>query len=843
MRVFLLITFIASAARADSTAAGGKATPVPVSVAKRRVLFAERPTPAATPAPTPAAKPTLSRPRKSKTDTAASGSDKSGPASKGSTVDKPTTEAADTSKDTEASDDKTSSLPPPEQASSAGDKAKPASEEQPATPPPAGGIVISVKDPPASEPSPVPAAEEPKPDQSNAAPPSSDTPLPLFPPGQIKPIQLFPPPVSPEGAPLLFQPSAAQPAPPLPANAEEHRYLISKITYEFGAPGSKSNKKLPPMGKLTQGRVTVGRIKDGLTAPTRGEKKEEVAVVGGKAEYYYGDALLALYNGVVESLNKNFGIYGVYVFADQNQIDPVTLEDKRGGKSSELTVRVYVSEVKEVRTIARKVPFGASDQPEINDRKHERIRTKSPIFATSELNGGGFLEKLRLQSYLDRINRFPGRRVDAAVDASGEQGKVILDYLVREQKHFSVYAQTGNTGTEETGEWRSRLGAEYRQLLGLDDTLRLEYSTTNFKDYQAGLFSYEFTPIFPDYLKLRAYGNWGRYSASDVGLSLVNFSGESFTGGAAVTLTPAYIKGFPLDIYAGAEWLNTSVNNSTIGGGSTDFFLPYVGIGTDKTTDKFTLAINAEVQMNVPGVAGTDSGAALDVLGRSNTDNDFTIGKWNLLFSFYVEPIIFGKQWDEQKTWWKSTRAHELSLSFRGQMAFDKARLAPQLQYVAGGLYTVRGYPESYSAGDTAMVGSFEYRFHIPRAFKPANQPKEKKKKPGETAESAEIPPVDAAKTHGFAFRPSGISNGPDWDLIFRYFLDYGQTLDNDPFSYESSRKLLGTGVGLELQIFKPLFASARVDWGYALLGLDDTSAKRVDRGDSRLNVSFSVAW
>jgi hypothetical protein len=833
-RPLFLAALLASAAPADSNGAAGKATPAPSSVAKP-------PIPNATPAPS--AKSTQAKSEKRKSDAAASGSNKSDPASKGTSVDKPKTKAVPPFRNSEASTKKTPQVAPSDPSSPAVEKAKPAIEEQPATPPPAGGFVISVKDAAPGDPLPTPAAEETKSDPSNAAPPSLDVLLPLFPPGQIQPIQLFPPPFSPGGTPLLFPPSPDQPAPPPPASPEEHRYRVSKITYQFGAPGSKPNKKLPPIEKITQGKVTLGRSKDGLTAPTRGEKKEEVAVVGGKSQYYYGDALLALYNGVVESLNKSYGIYGVYVFADQDQIDPVTLEDKRGGKSGELTVRVYVSEVKEVRTIARKVPFGAGDQPKINDPKHERIRSKSPIFATSELNGGGFIEKVRLQSYLDRVNRFRGRRVDAAVEASGEQGKVILDYMVREQKQFSVYAQTNNTGTEETGEWRTRLGAEYRQLLGLDDTLRLEYATSNFKDYQAGYFSYEFTPVFPDYLKLRAYGNWGRYSSSDVGLGLVNFSGESFTGGAALTWTPAYIKGFPLDIYGGAEWLNASVNNSTVGGGSTDFFLPYVGIGTDKTTDKFTLAVNAEAQMNMPGVAGTDSGIDLDILGRSDTDNDFIIGKWNLLFSFYLEPIIFGKQWDQQETWWKSTRAHELSFSFRGQVAFDKARLAPQLQYVAGGLYTVRGYPESYTAGDTAMVGSFEYRFHIPRAFKPANQPKVKKKKAGDTAEPAEIPPVDAAKAHGFAFRPSGISTGPDWDLIFRYFLDYGQTLNNYPFPYESSRQLLGTGVGLELQIFKPLFASARVDWGYALLGVDDPSVKRVDQGDSRLNVSFSIAW
>lgn len=569
----------------------------------------------------------------------------------------------------------------------------------------------------------------------------------------------------------------------------------------------------------------MGQIKGGFTGSGRGKPAVMVPVTGAKnPSYYYGDALLSLYNSVVEKLNNKYGIYGVYIIADPGQIDPATLEDKRPENNTALTVRVYVSEITEIRTVFRKVPAGPNDEPLINDPRHARIRFRAPLPILSDSGAGGLFMKKPLQNYLDRINRFPGRRVDAALNATGQEGKVDIDFLIREQKPYSVYAQTGNTGTRETGEWRTRIGGQYQQLLGLDDTLTAEYSTSDFRGYQSALFSYQITPIFPDYLKLRVYANWDRYSSADLGLPFASFDGDSFTDGGEATWTPVYVNGFPLDFSLGMEWLNAGVKNGVFGVGSTDFLLPYVSVGTDKTTDKYSISVNGQVETNWAGLAGTDHGASLDVLGRSDTDRYFTLGKYNILASFYLEPLIFGNQWDQQAVWWKSTRAHEIVLSMRGQYAFDNARLAPQLEDVAGGFYTVRGYPESYTSGDSALLSSIEYRMHIPRMFKPCT-------------------PSATANPPAFNILPPGNGQGADWDFIFRTFLDYADVDDNEPFSYEGHHDLLGAGAGMELQLFKPIFVSIRADLGFALLSVDQAGADRVDAGYSRLNLSATLAW
>ena len=164
-----------------------------------------------------------------------------------------------------------------------------------------------------------------------------------------------------------------------------------------------------------------------------------------------------------------------------------------------------------------------------------------------------------------------------------------------------------------------------------------------------------------------------------------------------------------------------------------------------------------------------------------------------------------------------STLAHELYARFRLQYAFDN-RLIPQQEQTVGGLYTVRGYPESVVVGDTAVIGNLEYRFHVPRAF--AYQPN-----PG--------------KLFGqpFRWKPQYPYGRADWDLVLRAFLDVGATYISDGLSFESNQTLLGTGVGLEF-LYKNNVA-LRLDYGVALNGLPGL----VDRGSSRVHFTASFLF
>jgi hypothetical protein len=615
------------------------------------------------------------------------------------------------------------------------------------------------------------------------------------------------------------------------------------------------------------------------------------------------EGLQDVYDNIVKQLNKR-GLIGVYVLTNLNGRSPETT----WVAGADVEVQVFVSEVKRARTIYRRVPFKMGDVSLINDddapdgipvkdKKHLWIKDKSPV------KPGGPILRPVLQEYLTRLNRFPGRRVDAAMNASGEPGKVIVDYLIKEQKPLFIYAQTSNTGTESTGIWRHRIGIEYKQLRNEDDILRLEYVTSDPSQYQSAFASYEFALDKPDYLKARLYANYGMYSAEDIGLSLQNFEGENLTVGAAVTWTPLYIKQFPLDITGGAEWLKVTVENPGFDSADASFILPFVGIGTDRRTDVFALSTHVEVQASFGGPDQAD----LDGLGRLETDGDFILGKADFAFSTYLEPIFYGSHWrdyarrdiptfDDRKEfeklggkntlgvdqsvyfdikqkaeqkWQRGIRAHEIAVTSRGQFAFSDARLAPQLEYIIGGFNSVRGYPEAFAAGDTGWFGSAEYRLHFPRLLAPYEvldakkdlktllsrkppQPKPKASAKGKGKVRAEEPiatppPVllTTADSHRpFNFRPPQAGMEPDWDLIFRVFADAGQTINNNlQPATEVDRSLLSVGAGLELQLFKPLYITFRVDYGYVLADETELLLDPVFAGDNRLHISGTIAW
>lgn len=585
-------------------------------------------------------------------------------------------------------------------------------------------------------------------------------------------------------------------------------------------------------------------------------------------------ALLDVYNAVVKKLTDR-GLIGIYLIADVNP-SKQTEQDVRPVGVLDVNVTVFISEVAKIRTIARKIPSRVGDLPKINDEdapdgrtvkdpKHLWIKDKSPAFVFKAKKGGGLLEKPRLQEYLSRLNRFPGRRVDVAINATGEKGKVMLDYLIREQKRFMIYAQESNNGTKSTGEWRSRLGVELRQLANKDDILRLEYTTSDLEQYNAAILSYQFALIRPDVLKMRFYGMYGNYSAQDVGFAGLNFKGESITAGAALTWTPIYWHSFPLDITVGGEFMRSTVESTAANTNSAvDFVLPYFAVGTDRTTEKFSLAANFQVK----GSFASQDQTQLNGLGRFGVDGAFWILNGDVSASIFLEPLLMGKRWGDfgdGTKWWRGMLANELAVIAHGQYALGNRRLVPQLQMLAGGYNTVRGYPEFFTTGDSGFVTSLEYRLHVPRLFKPADAvAKGKKTKAGKIANTAGKPKPSAdsqlpaqpepqmtsigergeSRATKFQLRPGTAGAGADWDFMIRTFLDYGQVFNNRIVSsVEQNRTLMSTGVGIELQLFKPIFATIRADYGYVLQSQTRLLADPVNAGDNRLHISVTIAW
>ena len=105
-------------------------------------------------------------------------------------------------------------------------------------------------------------------------------------------------------------------------------------------------------------------------------------------ETFSGDALQAIYTAVVAQLNKK-GIYGVFVLVDPDQVNPSTGEDLRKD-STELTLLVYASEVRSVRTVVKPVakwPFHAPSTS-LDDPAYRKITAHSPLQGGYQGPGG-----------------------------------------------------------------------------------------------------------------------------------------------------------------------------------------------------------------------------------------------------------------------------------------------------------------------------------------------------------------------------------------------------------------------------------------------------------------------
>lgn len=598
-----------------------------------------------------------------------------------------------------------------------------------------------------------------------------------------------------------------QPAAP----AAETFYHVTALDIQY----QRENAQHTPVDQLLDLTIQLVETDDGLVGSGEGAE-------GVSKQYRLGDltagggvtlgasAVLAISEAIKGELNRQ-GIIGVLVTPDPTQIDLSSGADRRGEGDTSLTIQIYTAVVTRVQTVASggRVPL----DERINNPKHARILRLSPVQPSGEGEGGNdLLRRDRVDRYVLWLNRHPGRRVDVAVAPGVGPGEASLDYLVSETRPWSVYAQASNTGTKQTNEWRERLGFVDNQLTNHDDILTLDYITAGFDEAHAIVGSYDFPISFERRIRGRVFANYSEFTASDVGLANERFTGDGWTVGGEVSMNVYQRRELFVDAFAGARWFNTSVTNEVVQiTGEESFFAPQVGVRLDRTTDESSIRGSLAYEFSLSDLSGAHQDE-MTKLGRLNPDEDWQVLQGDAEVSFFLEPLFRGA--DSQKT----TLAHEVVLHARGQYAFDK-RLIPNVEQVVGGMYTVRGYPESVTAGDTVVIGGIEYRYHVPRAFGVREQPGELF---GRT----------------FRYAPQQPYGRPDWDLILRGFVDAGRTINSKRQDFENDETLLGAGVGVELLLYRNV--NLRMDWATAL---EDTTAQNVDSGSSQFHFVFTLLY
>lgn len=631
------------------------------------------------------------------------------------------------------------------------------------------------------------------------------------------------------------------------------RFPVEQWTVSYG----REHPSAPAQSRLDNITVDLSRAEDGALAASGPEKVKvklgDTLPVGSKIS---AEGLRKIFAAIVTSMNQE-GYFGILALVNRDQIDLQSNEDFRSASDRSIKIAVWFSEVATVRSVAKGSRIPA--ERAVSNPKHARIVGRSPLRpATSGGVAGGLFNKPRLDDYLRRLNRHPGRSVEAALSSSEEPGRVVLDYLVTEQKTWLTYAQVSNTGTAATDTLRERVGFVQNQLFSRDDIVSVDYITSNIAKANAVFGSYNYPLWYPDRLRARAFGSWGDFNATTpdaalpVGSAVAppaeKFSGNSWSGGAELVASPFALWKFAIDVTVGATIEHVAVNNKTLQlTGQADLLNPYMSVRVERANEVWSFSGSLGYETSFK----TIDPQQMVRLGRLDTQDTYDLIRGEFNASTYLEPILFGIS--SRNDWRRSTLAHEFTLRGRAQYVLGQDRLIPQKEQALGGYFSARGYPESAVAGDNVYSLNAEYRFHIPRALQPVAE-REKDK-----AANAKIAQEPAPTLFGRSFnlRPPRVYARPDWDLIARAFFDAGFTEINHGTAGrrragENNYTLMSAGLGFELQMMQNV--NLRSDWGYVLqgikTGIQSTSsspyipgANDTKAGSSRLHVLLTLVW
>jgi len=615
-------------------------------------------------------------------------------------------------------------------------------------------------------------------------------------------------------------PTEAPDAPAAPAVDDGPAYSISAFELRY----LRENPLHPPLEQIMTTEILLAQIDAVFVAPREDRPTVTVTLAqlsDGQVRTFYASAVQRILETLRDDLVAR-DLLGIYVAPEPRQINEIG-QDLRAEGDTQLVILITTGIVTEMRTLGSGERVGEKSEikPEdrVNNPLHASILERSPFnpYEEGDEQREDLLRKDKLDRYLFHLGRHPGRRVDATVAAAADIGGIALDYLVTENRPLVIYAQLSNTGTRPTDYWRQRFGFFHTQLTNNDDILSLDYTTAKFDNVHALIGSYE-APFPNDRLRWRVQGTWSEYSASDIGFFNEVFTGESWSVDGQIVANIYQDRELFLDLLGGVRFEDQHVENEFFEIiGDEDFIIPYVGLRLDRTTEWFSTqgTLTCEFQ---DGSLNDLRQSELTRLGRTLPDENWAILRWDLSHSVYLEPLLDREAWEDPSTPETSTLAHELAFALRGQHAFSN-RVIPQAEYVIGGLYSVRGYPQSVVASDTAIVGSVEYRYHVPRAFTVQPEPREMFGEP-------------------FRAAPQYVYGQPDWDLILKGFFDVGHTIISNPLWFEEEQTLIGAGVGVEFLWKRNL--NVRLDWGFAL---DDLEGAGVHSGANRLHLVATILF
>ena len=367
-----------------------------------------------------------------------------------------------------------------------------------------------------------------------------------------------------------------------------------------------------------------------------------------------------------------------------------------------------------------------------------------------------------LETSLYYLNQKEDRRAKAYLMPGEEAGTSDLVLKAEERYPLHAYYEFNNRGTKLTNRARNTVGFEATNLTGVDDTLDFGTSAGQEGSFQAGWAQYTL-PIHETGTEFSLAANYSHTKLVREFRPL-KIGGESFTINPSILQNIIRKRTVALDGYFGLEIKDSK---STISSNTSYYdrmrvlkIGPRLSVQDNWGKTIFNADMHVGLGSFLGGLHSDDPHAS-----RPNTGDNFV---------YYSGEIA---------------RLQSLPLSsyllLQGSWQWSPTDLTSLEQFRAGGMYSVRGYPEAESTGDSGYTLTSELNFPVP--FVPANFKLPKIKVP-----------------FGEAVRLVG-------------FYDLGETNyhNRSVVSEAKDHFLMGAGFGLRLNLGP--YTSVRLDRGYPI--------------------------
>ncbi len=587
-------------------------------------------------------------------------------------------------------------------------------------------------------------------------------------------------------------------------------YLVSKIQFQY----DQTHPKQLPLDELEQLKIPLYEQSGVFYPAEKGKEKNDLTLTieqintSGKVFKLSQSALEKILEEVF-NLFVCHQIHWTVVYIPSNEIAKSGSDVRKEGNTA-LTIIISTPVIKQT-SVSYSYPNNSSkpiDYPKLTQRICENLPSSLPD--PSSGYPGDFINSDLLNNYLHALNRHQGRRVDLEIGPASQLGEVSLDFVVTEKRPYHFYFSVNNNVPEAIDRWQESVGFIHTQLTGNDDILKFNAATDSFDQFYSVDISYEAPFRGSIGTRWQIMGAYNRFLSAEFALPQNLFKGtQAILDGEIITNIAQWDKLF-LDFVASLQYRHIhNMNHKLFPSVTKNFLLPEIALKAIQLKRETKFIASFSLQSTISSLFW-DVRKHLDNLGRFDLSPNWALIQAGIYGSFYLEPL-FKKNEDVKHL------AHEIVVVGQMQNAFNQ-RLIPELEGILGGLYTIRGYPQSTISGDNLYMGSLEYRFHLPAVLKPN--------------------PNAVKKIFGKPLRwaPAGPKGDTDWDFVIRAFYDLGETTVNQKRRFERDYFIMGSGLGAELIVWHNIFI--RGDWGHAFRG-----ANGIHKGNNQFYFSSTIIF